>query len=191
MFQPQNGNVRWCCVQDVAEDMGHVSLELEQTHWAAFLLDSSLSRTRRMKGLILQLFCEHWSIKAAIQRDEDVVHGLCRSNGIVLSRQAITEEAADWQRDKIKKRKAKHSKKQKKRKKHKRRDSSDSDLPEDHSETDSLDFDNRMHQQDAGSEVWDLAIGAYKATGARNSVPELMMSICACVKFEAYVKAHA
>ena len=46
-------------VQDAEVKMNRVLEASQQTHWAAFLLDSSLSRTRRMKGLILQLLCEH------------------------------------------------------------------------------------------------------------------------------------
>ena len=175
-------------MQAVAGDMNKVLQASEQTHWAAMLLDSSLSRTRRMKGLIMLLFCEHWSIRAAAQKDRDAVHRLCESNGIALCEQVTLHEHPEREMQRSKKRKAKHNKKHKKRRKQTRRDSSDSDTHRDQSDTDDP-LDTAPHTAAAGA-AWDLAFDPYKATVVFGDVPEHILSMCACIRYEAYVKFH-
>ena len=175
-------------MQGLAGDMKKVLQASERTHWAAMLLDSSLSRTRRMKGLIMLLFCEHWSIRGAAQKDRDAVPSLCESNGIALCEQSMLPEHPDREMQSTKKRKGKHSKKHKKKRKHTRRDSTDSDTHRAHSDTDDLQ-DTAPHTAVAGA-VWDLAFDTYKATVAFGDISEHILSICACIRYEAYVKVH-
>lgn len=181
------GRRHWGCMQDVKEDMGRVLEASQRTHWAAMLLDSSLSRTRRMKGLVMLLFCEHWSIRGATQGDTDVVQSICESNGIALLRQVRLNVHAEGEKVSRKRRKAKHHKEHKKRRRREERGSSDSDFVTDLSDTGDI-IDTTLHPQHAGV-VWDLAFGPYKVTSALGDIPEQILSICACIRFEAYVKA--
>ena len=181
------GRTCWDCAQDVKEDMGRVLEASQHTHWAAMLLDSSLSRTRRVKGLIMLLFCEHWSIRRAAQEDRDTVQRMCESNGIALLRQVRSHEHAEEEMVGRKRRKAKHRKEHKKRRRREKRDSSDSEslIP-----SDTVDIiDATLHPQHAG-EMWDLTFGPYNLTSAFGDVPEHILSLCACIRFEAYVKAR-
>ncbi len=181
----------WGCMQGVSEDMDKVLQASQQTHWAAMLLDSSLSRTRRMKRLIMLLFCEHWSIMTGSQKDREAVHSVCESNGIALCQQVTTNENAEMDEKRYKKRKAKHSKKDKKRRKHNRRKSSDSDMSRnliDQSDTDDF-VTTSPDAQDAGG-LWDVVFGPYRVVSAFRDIPEHILSICACIRFGAYVKAH-
>ena len=183
--------ILWAHMQVVSEDINEVLQASQQTHWAAMLLDSSLSRTRRMKGLIVLMFCEQWSIRSEHLKDREAVHNLCESNGIALCKQLTTHENPDPDGKREKKRKGKHSRKHKKRRKHTRRTSSDSDMSKDlmdQSDTDDV-VTTSQHTQDAG-EVWDLASKPYKVVTAFRDISEHILSICACIRFDAYVKAH-
>ena len=177
-------------MQGVSEDMDTVLQASQQTHWAAMLLDSTLSRTRRMKALLMLLFCEHWSIRIAAHKDREAVRMLCESNGIKLCKQLTTHENIEMDEKRNKKRKAKHSKKHKKGRKHSRRTSSDSDMSReliDQADTD--DLIDSPYTQGAG-DMWDLAFGPYKAVSAFRDIPEHILSMCACIRFDAYVKPH-
>ena len=160
----------------------------EQTHWAALLLDSSLSRTRRMKGLLLQLFCEHWSMMRALEEDQGALQSMCEANGILLSRRSGPEsvEEAEAQMGSSRKRKIKHSRKHKKRKKHRRKDRSES---EEGSDNEMLDYADAPYDS-AASEAWDVSLGAYNMRCAFKGIPDAVASMSAWTRFAAYVNAH-
>lgn len=183
------GNIdMWCDAQDAAGEISRVVQAIMHTHWAAFLLDKDLSRTRRMKGLILQLFCEHWSLKAAAQQDPEALHSICKSSGIQLARHAeqSCKDVGSLSR-KDRKRKAKHREKHKKDKKHKERESSENN----HEFTaEDLDFDNAHQLDDVHADLWDIAQGAYKASCASRDAPQYIMYMSACARFETYVTAQ-
>ena len=171
--------------------MNRVLEASQQTHWAAFLLDSSLSRTRRMKGLILQLFCEHWSIKTALMKGSEELHSICSSNGLQLLRRK-DEESHDGgshrHLKKDRKRKAKHSKRHKKRTK---RESLDTTESEDMFDVEAEQSSERLSALDRDVEVWDLEFGPYKGRCAAKDAAEMITSICACVRYQAYMDAQA
>ena len=178
-------------VQDAEVKMNRVLEASQQTHWAAFLLDSSLSRTRRMKGLILQLFCEHWSINAALLKDPKALHSICSSNGLQLSRRKDEKTSEGGNHGHLKmdrKRKAKRSKRHKKRKKRRSPDTTESE--------DMFEFETDQSSEgalmlDRDLEVWDLEFGPYKGSCAAKDAAEMITSICACVRYQAYVTAQA
>ena len=177
-------------VQDAEVKMNRVLEASQHTHWAAFLLDSSLSRTRRMKGLVLQLFCEHWSIKTAMTEDSDQLRSICSSNGLQLTRRK-DEESHDGGNHrhgkKDRKRKAKHSKRHKKRRK---RESPDTES-EDIFDVETEQFNEGLSALDRDMEVWDLEFGPYKGSCAAKDAAEMITSICACVRYQAYTDAQA
>ena len=177
-------------VQDAEIKMSRVLEASEQTHWAAFVLDSSLSRTRRMKGLILQLFCEHWSIKTALRKDPEDLHSICSSNGLQLSRRKDEKSHDGGSHRHLKmdrKRKAKHSKRHKKRRKHK---SPDTTISEDKFDMETEESNEGPLALDRDVEVWDLEFGPYKGSCARKDAAEMITSICACVRYQTYVDAQ-
>ena len=160
----------------------------EQTQWAALLLDSSLSRTRRMKSLLLQLFCEHWSMMKALKEDQGALQSMCKANRILLSRHSAPESVgeAEAQMGSSRKRKIKHSRKHKKRRKHRRKDRSES---EEDSGDEMLDSADAPYDS-AASEAWEVSLGAYKTSCAFKDIPDVVASMSACIRFAAYVKAH-
>ena len=171
--------------------MSRVLEASQHTSWAAFLLDSSLSRTRRMKGLILQLFCEHWSIKTALTKDSEELHSICSNNGLQLSR--CKDEESHYRGNqrhlkKDKKRKAKHSKRHKKGRKRKSPDTTES---EDMFDVETEQSNERLSALDRDMEVWDLEFGPYKGSCAAKDAAEMISSICACVRYQAYMDAQA
>ena len=141
-----------------------------------------------MKGLIMLMFCEHWSVRSEHLKDREAVHNSCESNGIALCKQLTTHEIPEPNGKREKKRKGKHSRKHKKRRKYTRRNSSDSDMSKDLMDQSDTD-DGVTTSQDAG-QVWDLAFDPYKVVTAFGDIPEHILSICACIRFDAYVKAH-
>ncbi len=160
----------------------------EETHWAALLLDSSLSRTRRIKILLLQLFCEHWSMTRAWREDQGALQSMCETNGIALSRhpEPKSAERAEAQTGSGRKKEAKHCRKHKKRKKRRRKDRSET---EEDSEGEWLQVLDAQYYS-AASESWEVSWGGYRTSCTFRDIPDAVASISACVRFAAYVNAH-
>ncbi len=173
--------------QGVVEKLKEVHGSIGSDRWADLLADKSLSRTRRMKSMILQLFASRHTLENAFQSGQEAITATFRCNNVLYSDTSaslidggsqvhIDRTPGLLKSDKHFEKKNKHKKKSHSSKRKRKRHISDSD-------------DDSLIDVGAASPApvhWQVSFGQYSGECRESDAAECLHMLAACIRMDAW-----
>ena len=184
-----------CCLQGIVEKLKEVHVSPANKRWADLLSDRSMSRSRRMKSVVIQLFAARYALEEAFLKGQEAIIATFECNSVMYScgipssiaeaseddplnihsRSEISRRAKSRKKLSQKRKKDSHSQKHCSKGKRKRHlsDSDDGSL---------LEFDAAIASPTPAH--WRISFGSYSGECTVSDAAECLHMMSACIRMD-------